>query len=368
MTIKAGRQRTICYLSGSSGDWGGASRVLFSNLEILDRERYRPIVLLPSSGPIEPRLKRLGIRYEIWGKDREPNGRVRYVLDVLRTAGFLLRNHVELFHINHVGYWRPAEIVAAKLIGIPIVTHYHRMVKEPGPFVKYSSLIVAVSEYIAIQSEPKSVAKVVIYNSVNLDRFDQAQDIRKECGLDTDDVVVSFVGQIRAIKGIDLFIDMARQIPGQSVKFLIVGECRDPDEFEGAYTEDRLRAEIGGDARIHYLGYRGDVQNVYRSSDIIVMPSRWGEPFGLVNIEAGAARKPMVATRDGGIPEIIRHGENGFLVEREDLAGLLHYTRLLIEDEALRHRMGQKAREVVEAQFTDLPVRKLEQAYDKLIR
>lgn len=365
--MKAGGQRTICYLSGSSGDWGGASRVLFSNLEILDRDRYPPIVLLPSAGPIEPRLKRLGIRYEIWGKDREPDGKARYVLDVLRTARFFRRNHVKLLHINHVGYWRPAEIVAAKLVGIPIVTHYHRMVSEPGPFVKYSSLILAVSEYIATSSEPKSVDKVVIHNSVNLDRFDRAQDIRVECGLDAEDIVVSFVGQIRTIKGIDLFIGMARRIPGQAVKFLIVGECRDPDKFEGSYTEDRLRAEIGCDARIRYLGYRDDVQNVYRSSDIVVMPSRWGEPFGLVNIEAGAARKPMVSTRDGGIPEIIHHGENGFLVEREDLTGLIYYTRLLIEDEALRHRMGKKAREIVEARFTDLPVRKLEQAYDKLI-
>ena len=96
------------------------------------------------------------------------------------------------------------------------------------------------------------------------------------------------------------------------VKYLIAGECRDPIKFHGAYTEDELRSKIAGDGRIKYAGYRTDVENIYRSSDIIVMPSRWGEPFGLINIEAGAAGKPMVSTRDGGIPEIIRHGENRF--------------------------------------------------------
>ena len=360
-------KKVICYLSGSSGDWGGASRVLFTNIRQIDRSRYEPLLLLPSRGPILPVLEQLEVRYTIWGRQHEPNGIIRYVRDIIGAAIFFRRNRVDLLHINHANYWRPAEVLAAKLLRIPIVTHYHVVIKRPGPFVGFTDLIAAVSEYTAEDSEPKTVPKVVIHNSVSLERFDEALDVRSELGLSDEDVVVSFIGQIRTIKGIDLFIEMARRIPGRAVKFLIVGECRDPERFEGSYTEDRLRAEIEGDARIRYVGYRGDVQNIYRSSDIVVMPSRWGEPFGLINIEAGAARKPMVSTRDGGIPEIIRHGENGFLVEREDLAGLVHYTRLLVEDEALRHRMGQRAREIVETQFTDLPIRKLEAAYEGLI-
>jgi len=364
---KSGK-KVICYLSGAAGDWGGASRVLFTNIRLIDRSRYEPLLLLPSEGPILPMLQRCGVRYTIWGRQREPNGVLRYLRDIAAAASFFKRNRVALLHINHANYWRPAEIAAARLLRIPVVTHYHVVIDRPAPFVKFSSLIAAVSEYTAARSEPKNVPKVVIHNSVSLERFDEAADIRQELGLSADDVVVSFVGQIRAIKGIDLFIEMAHRIPGPAVKFLIVGECRDPSKFEGSYTEERLRAEIAGDARIKYVGYRGDVQNIYRSSDIIVMPSRWGEPFGLINIEAGAARKPMVSTRDGGIPEIIRHGENGFLVEREDLEGLIRYTRQLIENEALRRRMGQRAREIVEQRFTGEPVRRLERAYDELIR
>jgi len=360
-------KKVICYLSASSGDWGGASRVLFTNIRLIDRSRYEPIVLLPSEGPILPLLQQLGVRYTIWGRQHEPNGTIQYIRDIIVAAKFFKRNRVDLLHINHANYWRPAEVIAGKLLGIPIVTHYHGVVRKPGPFLKFSSLIAAVSEYAATHSEPRNVPKVVIHNSVSLERFDATSDVRGELGLSAEDVVVSFIGQVRTIKGIDLFIKMAHAIPGPKVKFLIVGECRDPDRFEGSYTEDRLRAEIGDDTRIKYVGYRGDVQNIYRASDIIVMPSRWGEPFGLINIEAGAAQKPMVSTRDGGIPEIIRHGENGFLVEREDLAGLIRYTTLLVEDKALRQRMGQKAREIVEERFTGLPIRKLEQTYDQLI-
>jgi L-malate glycosyltransferase len=365
--MKNPNKRVICYLTESAGDWGSASRVLFSNLQLIDRTRFEPIVLLPSKGPVLPLLQQIGVQYVIWGRQHEPKGFVRYAADIAAAVRFFHQRGVDLLHINGANYWRPAEILAAKLLRIPIVTHYHVVVDKPGPFVKYSDLIVAVSAYTAAASEPRSVPKAVVHNSVVLSRFDQARDIRAELGFSAEDVVVSFVGQIRDIKGVDLFIRMAHAIPGTLVRFLIVGECRDPERYLGSYTEDRLRKEIGDDSRIRYVGYRADVENIYRTSDIVVVPSRGGEPFGLITIEAGACRKPIVATRDGGLPEVISHGENGFLVEREDLADLVRYTTLLIVDERLRQRMGQRARQIVDDCFTEQPVRALERAYEQLL-
>jgi len=307
-------KRVICYLTESAGDWGGASRVLFSTLRLVDRTRFEPLVLLPTRGRILPLLDRIDVPYVVWGQAHEPRGVVRYARDIAAAIRLFRSRRVDLLHINGNNYWRPAEVLAAKLLRLPIVTHYHVVVDQPGPFVKYSDLIVAVSAYTAAASEPKSIPKAVVHNSVVLARFDDARDIRDELGLAPNDIVISFVGQIRDIKGIDLFIRMAHAIREPSAKFLIVGECRDPAKFPGAYTEERLRREIGDDARIRYVGYRSDVENVYRASDVVVMPSRGGEPFGLVNIEAGASKRPVVATRDGGMPEVIVHGENGFLV------------------------------------------------------
>jgi glycosyltransferase involved in cell wall biosynthesis len=365
--LKKSDKKVICYLTESAGDWGGASRVLFSNLRLIDRTRFEPLVLLPKSGPVLPLLDQIDVPYVIWGRAHEPKSFVRYAVDIALAVRFFRQRRVDLLHINDANYWRPAEIIAAKLLRIPVVTHYHVVVDKPGPFIKYSDLIVAVSAYTAEASQPKTVPKAVVHNSVVLARFDQARDIREELGLSADDVVISFFGQIRDIKGVDLFIGLAHALHGRSIKFLIVGECRDPVRFPGSYTEDRLRSEIGDDSRIRYVGYRADVENVYRASDIVIMPSRGGEPFGLITIEAGASRRPVVATRDGGIPEVIQHGENGFLVDREDLAGLVHHTALLINDRELRQRMGQRARQIVEDRFTGRPVRDLERAYDRLL-
>jgi len=365
--LKKSDKKVICYLTESAGDWGGASRVLFSNLRLIDRTRFEPLVLLPSKGRVLPLLDQIGVPYVIWGQAHEPEGAFRYAMAIAASIRLFRRRRVDLLHINGANYWRPAEVLAAKLLRIPIVTHYHVVVDKPGPFVKYSDLIVAVSAYTAEASQPESIPKTIIHNSVVLARFDQARDIRDELDLSPDDVVVSFVGQIRDIKGIDLFIRLAHAITDPLIKFLIVGECRDPDKFPGSYTEERLRSEMGGDPRIRYVGYRSDVENVFRASDVVVMPSRGGEPFGLVIIEAGACRRPVVATRDGGVPEIIQQGENGFLVDRDDLAGLVQHTALLINDRELRQRMGQRARQIVEDRFTERPVRDLERAYDRLL-
>jgi glycosyltransferase involved in cell wall biosynthesis len=227
--------------------------------------------------------------------------------------------------------------------------------------------VTVVSQFAAAGSSSCGRRLEVVPNTVVLERFDRAADLRQELGLGAGEVVVSFVGQIRENKGIDSFLRMVHTLPRANARFLIAGECRDPRRFPGAYDRVRLDREIAGDRRVSYLGYREDVEKIFRTTDILVVPSRWGEPFGLINIEAGAAGIPVVATRDGGIPEIIRDGDNGLLVDVGDEAGLAAAVSRLVEDRSLRARLGRRAREVVEAEFTTAPVRRLERLYLDLL-
>ena len=361
-------KKVICYFSASSGDWGGASRVLFTTLKFIDRKKYEPIVLIPDKGPVTPLLEKLGIKYLIWGQLHEPEGLVKYVKDFVKSIRMFRNHKIDVFDINHCDYWRPAELLAARFLRIPIVTRYHTIVEkpEPAPFVKMSSLLVANSEFTATTSETDNVPIDVIYPTVDIERFDNAKDVRHDLYIPDHTVVIGFIGQIKKIKGVDLFIDLAKNIGGKDKIFLIVGSCRNPNEIGDTYTEESLNAAIENADQIKYMGYRYDVENLYKTSDVIIMPSRWDEPFGLINIEAGAAMKPIVATRVGGIPEIINHGGNGFLVDRGDIDSLLYYTKKLIEDKNLRLEMGKRNRQVVEEKFTDQPIRKLENLYDSL--
>lgn len=367
MTASPGRRRTLLLIPETATDWGGASRVLFNNLRALDLDKFDPIVLLPEHGPVVAELRARSIRHLIWGPLNEPGKSKRYLRSLFAFVRLLRDNRVELVHFNRANYWRPAEMLAAKMLRLPVITHYHVAIDEPGPFNRLSTRIVAVSEFVANHSLPRNLPKTVIHNAVDLSRFEVAATLRDELKIEPGALVISFIGQIREIKGIDSFLALTRRLSAGSFRFLVAGACRDPQRIGDAYTEARLRAEMGDDPRITYLGYRTDVEQVYLASDIVVVPSRWQEPFGLVVIEAGACGKPVVATRVGGIPEVITHEDNGCLAEPGDLEGLCRLTRRLADDPDLRARMGRRAREVVARRFTSLPVRKLEAVYAELL-
>lgn len=356
----------VAIVTGSAGDWGGASRVLYTNLRLLDRTRIHPVLLLPRDGPIISELDERQIDYTIWGPLAEPGNPLAYLKAMWRMMRFLRRHKVDILHINHSNSWRPAELLAAWLMRVPILTHYHTVNAEPSPFVPLSTAAIAVSDYVAQHSLPAGLPKYVVYNPIDLKRFDAARDIRRELGFEDHHILVSFLGQIREIKGVGDFIDMARRLPHPNARFLIAGECRDPKKITDAYSEADLVEAFGGDTRLRYLGYLSRVEDLYRTSDIVVVPSRWQEPLGLINLEAGACRKPVVATRSGGIPEIIRDGDNGYLVNIGDMDALCGKVAALIEDPTLRQRVGDAARTRVEADFTTRPVRELEALYAKV--
>ena len=358
---------TVAFFTGSAGDWGGASRVLFAMLRMMDRKRVEPVCLLPGDGPIVPELRARGIQFEIWGGLTEPGNVLAYLKSVWRTIRFLRRHRIQVVHINHSNAWRPAELLAARLLRIPILTHYHTVNTDPAPSMSLSTAAISVSDYVARHSNPASLRKVVIYNPVDLARFDAARDIRAELGYGPDEVLVSFLGQVREIKGVGDFIAMAHRLPHPHARFLIAGECRDPARFEGSYSPASLEAAFDGDPRLRYLGYLDRVEDLYRASDIVVVPSRWQEPLGLINLEAGACRTPVVATRSGGIPEIVRDGETGFLVDIGDVEALATRVAQLIEDPVLRTRMGEQAHIAVENKFTTHPVREFEKLIEATI-
>lgn len=349
----------VCFFTGAHGDWGGASRVIYTAIRRFDRSRLTPLVMLPEHGPIEAELDGLGIGHVQWGRLTEFGSPVQYVRTFVRALRLYRRHHVRAVHVNFA-FWRPAEVLAARVLGIPVFAHYHLIARSPGPFMRMCKAIVAVSKFTADSSGPTGVEKEVIYNPIDLARFERGRDRRADFGCTSGEVVVSFMGQIREIKGVQDFVEMTKRIEGSNVRFLIAGECRDPEKFPGSYTVEQLNAMIAHDPRILYLGYVSAIEDIYQSSDVVVFPSRWQEPLGLIGLEAGACRKPIVTTRVGGIPEVVEDGVNGFLVPPADPQSLAARTAQLIADPVLRKEMGARGYEKVAQDFTDRPVKQFE--------
>lgn len=162
----------------------------------------------------------------------------------------------------------------------------------------------------------------------------------------------SIVGQVSWIipeKGISDFLEMARLVLARrnDVQFVLVGE--------GAQREQFMRdaAAMGLGDHITFTGMVDDPfgEGVFHAFDVVCQFSRWEEVFGWMIAEAMAHERPVVATRVGGIPELITDGESGYLVERGDGQAMSARVQELLNEPAERARMGQTARRTVEARF-----------------
>jgi len=194
----------------------------------------------------------------------------------------------------------------------------------------------------------------LIYNGVDLSRVcaDPARGVsfRKRFGIPENKQVVAQISWIIPEKGIPDLLETAKLVCDQrsDVHFVIVGE--------GAYrTEYARKAEsLGLGDFVTWTGLIADpfAEGVYDAADVVCQLSHWNELFGWMIAEAMAFGKPIVATRVGGIPEVVTDGETGYLAARGDHAAAANKVLSLLDDSALRKVMGEKGRFAVSTQFS----------------
>ncbi len=148
-------------------------------------------------------------------------------------------------------------------------------------------------------------------------------------------------------KGVDYLITA---LGGLRQRFRAVIAGTGPAE---SWLREKALSEGLGE-RLHFTGWldSGALETLYARADLVVCPSVWDEPFGLVGIEAYAHAKPVVAFRVGGIPEWLVDGETGFLVPRKDTGAMAAAIDLLLADPALRARMGAAGRALERGRFS----------------
>jgi glycosyltransferase involved in cell wall biosynthesis len=147
---------------------------------------------------------------------------------------------------------------------------------------------------------------------------------------------IGYVGRLYPDKGPDILIRALALIEGAIL--VMVGEGA-----ERATLEDLAR-DTGVQDRVLFFGWRDDVRRMLPTFDVVVCPSRF-ESFGIVLAEAMLASRAVVAAAVGGVPEIVRHGHTGLLVEPDDPGALAAAIRRLLEDRPLREAMGRRGRQ-----------------------
>jgi len=287
--------------------------------------------------------------------------------------------HTHTSKAGFLGRW------AAKMAGVPHIVHTphgHVFYGHFGPvgsrfFLYLEKITSPITEKMIALTEAERndyrtyrVANerqlVTIHSGVTISRFMNPNAMQNEkraaLGMDEKGPVVGTVGWLLPIKGpLHLLKAMGKVWQDHpNCRLVYVGK---------GDLEPALRNEVHrmcASDRVHFLGWRKDIPAIMALFDIFVLPSL-NEGMGRVVVEAMAAGKPVVASRVGGILDLIKHGENGFLVEPADPAGLARAIIRLLENKTLRERMGRKGRETAPRYGVESMIEKLDALYSSIL-
>jgi glycosyltransferase involved in cell wall biosynthesis len=325
---------------------GGAERVAAGLARDLDPERFYSMLCVTrraTAPTLDVELRAAGVTLVELER--------RVMLDVpawYRLVQLLRRKRVDVLHAHMFGsnVWGA---VLGRLAGVPVViAHEHGWSYDGRPLrrlvdreivARGADAYIAVSDYdrrqmMDVEGIPAERIRVVQNGIPPLVRH--GHDVRAELGIAAGAAVIGTVCELRPEKALDVLVDAAAALADVTV--LIVGDG--PEEA-------RLRARIrdaGVDRRVRLLGRRDDVADVLAAFDVAVCCSDF-EAAPLSVMEYMAAALPVVATRVGGLPDLVRDDETGVLVERRDPAALAAAVTGLLDSPAERRRLGAAARD-----------------------
>ena len=217
---------------------------------------------------------------------------------------------------------------------------------EAGRMLGTAAAVVCVSESLARSTRERLPRRLesrvhVVPNGVDTSRFGPAAP-RVRGGRP---LRVLYVGRIIREKGVDVLVRAASEFGSDEAEFVVVGSHGfDPAAPLSPYERELRDLAARSGARVLFEPFtdRSAVPGLLRSADVLVVPSRWPEPSGLTVGEGLASGLPVIASRVGGIPEVL--GSAGILVEPDDAPALAGEIRRLAAEPELRASMGVQAR------------------------
>lgn len=385
------REQTRILYVNHTGQLSGAERVLIDTLRTLDRSRYEPVVTCPAQGGLASEVLALDVEWLQLAKVRarfswRPD-RIFKALPSLFETVFALRRHIraivpDLIHANSV---RAGLVASLAAVGTrtPVIWHVHDTLPQHPVSTLLRGFVllarntsaIAVSHATArsFRGQVPITQKIqVIHSAVDLSRFPSGrpgrQAFRERLGLNEEDFLICAVGQICARKGLLELVEAFRRIHAEAPRahLAIVGKV--VFSHEKSYVQNLYEAvkTAGLEQHVHFTGELRDVASVLQGADLAVLNSR-DEPFGLVIVESMASGTPVLATRVGGIPEIIADGENGWLVAAGDANALAAALLILASDRDGLRRVAEHAQRTVAPKFSlDRYRKELAAFYDHL--
>lgn len=360
MLNKIRNKKTTVLIVNPSANLGGGNTVS-NNLAIgLDKNLFEVFSFFPEKGPaisileeakditilISPKANLFSILFFLHNFLKQKK------IDIIHTQGtrsnfwikliyFFIRNRPKLvytlhgLHIVHRPFWQ-----RFFLLWLERVTN------------NFVDLLVCPSLSVKSLAEKYKIIKrakiKLIYNGINIQNFITASPLdKKSLHIPENCLIISAIQRLNFPKDVSTILYAFKRVKEsfENTVLLIVGN--------GPFREklQREAKEIGISKSVLFLGNRQDIPNILATSDIVVLSSAFeGLPLSLV--EAMAAKKPVIGTNVDGIKEIVKEGENGFLVNFRDKEKMAETLLILLNDSNLRQKMGESGFEFVKVKFS----------------
>jgi glycosyltransferase involved in cell wall biosynthesis len=355
--------RNILYISPLSYIGGGEVSLL-TILRHLDKKRFNPSLICYSDGPFIEEVKNQGIEVTVFRKSSFSSD-IAVILNILR---YIRVKNIQLVHVNSLDIRGG---IAAWLAGIPFIGHLRVIFPftwRDRLFVRLSKKVVAVSNAVVdVFSGERGILRerfIVVPNAVEIPEGLTAAQLRKDFRIPEDAKLIGAVGRIDPCKGYEYFINAASFINKQrkDVYFFIIGGVSDED-IEGKRYLERLKRQVcetGLEEVVFFAGFRKDILEAIKALDILIVPSvvikkeggEITEGFGRVAIEAMAVGVPVVASRIGGLREIIEDGISGILVTPGEPQEIAKSVLRILDDEREADSLKKNARKRFERLYT----------------
>ena len=381
INISETKKFNIVFLIDGLG-WGGAERLMIPILANMDRRLFSVrvgVFQVRNGNPIADDLRALGIPVDLI-----PVPYMRDLTAVSRIVAYLKDVNADLIHAQ----LELGDILgglAALRMRLPIVSTLHTMPSQDMSLksrmhqeVEYFCLRHFFNMVISVSDEARQFHKDIgklpdrktctIYNGIDLSHFPASpqsdrEAVLREFNIPAAATVLITVAVLRELKGIQYMIRALPEILSvhPDLYYLIAGS----GDFQSALMEEAVR--VGVSERVVFAGARKDVPALMSASDIFILPTLT-EALPTVLAEAMAASLPILASRVGGVPEMVEDGINGKMVAPADPQQLANVCTDMLRDPDALVKMGLAGRQIVEEKFNvRVQVDKLQALYQSLI-
>jgi glycosyltransferase involved in cell wall biosynthesis len=352
----------------------GPGKTILNTWRTIDRSRYHVTIVAtePNAGGRNLLLdtaRRLGARAIDLSIGRGVD-----LVAAWKLIRLIKEHRIDILQ-THDAQTRRIGVIAAALTGVHHITSVHGWIfndrKEQvakwldARLIGHADAVIAVSDKLQQELVAAGVPAekiTVLHNAIVVSDYAPAAgaaSMREELGILNDQPVISIVGRLSLEKGHHIFLQAARLVVNEvpDARFLIVGD----GPLEAPLRESVERLGLG--RNVIFTGHRSNLAGIYGITDVLVISS-FTEGVPNVLLEAFAYGKPAVATAVGGVPEVMRNGVDGWIVESGDHAAIAARTLMLLENPALRRQMGAAGRAAIEDKFNFAHrTRALEQLY-----